>query len=232
MNNKDIYNYYMKKVYNEDIGLALEIGKHFVVKGATDIASKYTGLNYGDPTKDNYEKQKQLKIEKEKQKVDIVDFLTTKFTSMEAIPSSIKNRPIRFLKYIILEYILISNGYIKKEKTNMIQDYIFENNDGKELLDELENTSLNKFILNKTSGSIYVGTIRIAEAFNDIELTQILQKVNTNNDIFKDCVNKILKPEGGILKQGFNYDELKKVYDQSSLENLIFTSEQLTKDKR
>lgn len=235
MNHKDLYDYYIKKVYNEDLSgikLVADVAGHFIAKGATDIASGYHGTEWGDPTKNDYKKRRELKSDKQKQEVNIKNFLTTKFTTISAIPYSIKNRAIRFLKYIILEYVLTSNDYINKENTNTSQDYIFESSDGLGLFNELDDTSLNKFIINKTPKTVYVGTKRISDEFSKVELTEILQKVNTNENVFIKNINNILKPTGGILKEGFNYDELRKVYEESGLDNLIFTSQQLEKDKR
>lgn len=200
MNNKDIYNYYMKKVYNEDIGLALEIGKHFLVKGATDIASKYTGLDYGDATTKKDKKENDLKSAPNNTKIN----LTEKFKSITSVPYSIFQTPKEFLKYIILEYMLIStedseskyfierNSCLKKDsqtyKIFILDEGLRETKKDKQnefffgelLFEKLKSNGLEQFIKKNNNIPTYIGTNKIIKDFDSKYLNNILNNINQN----------------------------------------------------
>ena len=231
MNNKDIYNYYMKRVYNEDIGFITTVAKtaleYVLSRGAADLASKYTGLDYGDATTNDYKKNKDdSKIsQKSGEKMD----LTNKFTNISKVPSSIKNTPKEYLKYIILEYMLASLSITAKKQYIQYNDIddtsfdIFKKYDSINLREKLKSNVLRIFI-KKTVFQNYPETKSISSNFNEKQLGNILKNINTDDvkNIFQKAIENVFLVGSGLKLEDIEHKDIKNIYAFQQLEAKVF----------
>lgn len=227
MNNKDIYNYYMKKVYNEDIGFITTVAKtaleYALSRGATDLAFK--NYTYGDTSEDSYKKNKDISKKDDNLKEINLD---DKFTSIDRIPHSIKGRSLEFLKYIILEYILASQGFINKQKINEDDFYVFEGKNGILLYNKLDNNNLKQFIIKpEMKKDFYPGTYKITDpntGFNKKELEIILQKIDQFDvkNIFNNSIKNVFTSGKSIKEKTIEHRELDFVYKFGDLGKILF----------
>ena len=233
MNNKDIYNYYMKKVYNEGISdlvpdelkLGYEIIKNIALKGATDLAFK--NYTYGDTSEDSYKKDKDdSKIsQKSGEKIN----LTNKFTNISKVPSSIKNTPKEYLKYIILEYMLASLSITTKKEYiqyNYIDDTsfdIFKKYDSINLREKLKSNVLRIFI-KKTVFQNYPETKGISSNFNEKQLENILKNINTDDvkNTFQKAIENVFLVGSGLKLEDIEHKDIKNIYAFQGLEAKVF----------
>lgn len=233
MNNKDIYNYYMKRVYNEDIGFITTVAKtaleYGLSRGAADLASKYTGLDYGDPTTNDYKKNKDKDDSKISQKSGEKINLTKKFTNISKVPSSIKNTPKEYLKYIILEYMLASLSITAKKEYieyNYIDDTsfdIFEKYDSINLREKLKSNVLRIFI-KKTVFQNYPETKGISSNFNEKQLENILKNINTDDvkNTFQKAIENVFLVGSGLKLEDIEHKDIKNIYAFQGLEAKVF----------